>query len=63
MFNYVFLIVLCFMFVLYCLRLGIEFSRLMAHYKCILLLLLLLTSETSLPKAIGQATSPMIVKV
>ena len=40
MFNYVFLIVLCFMFVLYCLRLGIEFSRLMAHYKCILLLLL-----------------------
>ena len=42
MFNYVFLIVLCFMFVLYCLRLGIEFSRLMAHYKCILLLLLLL---------------------
>ena len=29
------------MFVLYCLRLGIEFSRLMAHYKCILLLLLL----------------------
>ena len=42
MFNYVFLTVLCFMFVLYCLRLGIEFSRLMAHYKCILLLLLLL---------------------
>ena len=41
MFNYVFLIVLCFMFVLYLLRLGIEFSRLMAHYKCILLLLLL----------------------
>ena len=36
MFNYVFLIVLYFMFVLYCLRLGIEFSRLMAHYKCIL---------------------------
>ena len=30
------------MFVLYYLRLGIEFSRLMAHYKCILLLLLLL---------------------
>ena len=30
------------MFVLYCLRLGIEFSRLMAHYKCILSLLLLL---------------------
>ena len=45
MFNYVFLIVLCFMFVLYCLRLGIEFSRLMAHYKCILLLLLLLSKE------------------
>ena len=42
MFNYVSLIVLCFMFVLYCLRLGIEFSRLMANYKCILLLLLLL---------------------
>ena len=36
------------MFVLFCLRLGIEFSRLMAHYKCILLSLLLLLLLLSL---------------
>ena len=36
LFNHVFSFVLCFMYVLFFLRLGTEFSRLMAHYKCII---------------------------